>query len=274
MALNDSFKGTKYERLASKIKEDVRKKKRHTTNSSEGSEPRVSGNKRKLSGVKEDEVKPLKATTRIKSSSNSVTTHYEDNEFNNKRTVYIQGLPFSATEEDVRLFFEQSGKVKEIRLPKWQDSGKIRGYGHVEFDTEVAADNALDRSGEYMNDRYIIIERPQNPRSYTSEAKAVKEKIPGCRKIFVKNIPYDITEEELRQAFMVYGQILNVRFAVWSHTNNKKGFAYIDFKREDSAEIAVKKSGSVVIRSRKIVVDYDTGAPKGGFKDHAKREKK
>ena len=161
-----------------------------------------------------------------------------------------------------------------------EDSGKLRGYGHIEFETEKAASNALDRSGEYLSDRYIIIERPQDPRQLAANdvsSGGSKEKIPGCRKIFVKNLPYDATEEDLKEAFKVYGQILKVRFAMWGHTNNKKGFAYIDFKREDSAEIAVKKSGCVVMKSRKIEVDYETGDPKGGYKDvnsQPKRAKK
>ena len=46
-----------------------------------------------------------------------------------------------------------------------------------------------------------------------------------------------------------------------------KGFGYIDFSKEDSAEIAVKKSGKITVKNRIVSVDFETGQPKGSFKD-------
>lgn len=94
----------------------------------------------------------------------------------------------------------------------------------------------------------------------------LKEKPPGCHTIFIKNLPYDATEAEIRERFMVYGPIKSVRLAVWGHTGNMKGFGYVDYKREDSVEVAVKKSGEIVMKDRCIAVDYETGAPKKGYK--------
>lgn len=65
------------------------------------------------------------------------------NEFCNDRTVYIEGLPYAATEADVTAFFESCGHVESVRLPRWQDSGRLRGYGHVQFSTAAAAKRAI-----------------------------------------------------------------------------------------------------------------------------------
>ena len=48
------------------------------------------------------------------------------------------------------------------------------------------------------------------------------------------------------------------------------GFGYVDFKREDSAEVAVKKCkmGAVSVKDRVIAADFETSEPKGGFKGH------
>lgn len=62
----------------------------------------------------------------------------------------------------------------------------------------------------------------------------------GCKTVFVKNLPYNVTEEQIREVFMVCGPILTVRLATWGHTGAQKGFGYVEFKREDSAEIAGK----------------------------------
>lgn len=193
--------------------------------------------------------------------------------FVNDRTVYIQGLPFTATEEDVRQFLSEAGTIVSMRLPKWHDSSKLRGYGHVVFEDAESAEKALEMNGLYLQERYIKVERPLVPRALAS-GSGPTVKPPGCKTIFIKNLPYDVSEEEIRKDFMVYGPIAKIRLAVWNHTSNQKGFGYVDFKREESAEIAVKKSGSVVIRDRIISVDYETRAPKAGFKDALKSSPK
>lgn len=122
-------------------------------------------------------------------------------------------------------------------------------------------------NGEYLKDRYLTIDRPQVPRSLANaEARELTEKPAGCRTIFIKNLPYETNEAEVTEAFKVYGPIKTVRLAVWGHTGKLKGIGYVDFKREDSAETAVKKSGTLAIQGRKAVVDYETGIPKGSFK--------
>jgi nucleolin len=181
--------------------------------------------------------------------------------------VYVQGLPFTATEQDIRTFFKDVGDIASIRLPKWHDSGKLKGYGHVEFKKAESATKALDLNGEYLQDRYLSIDRPMVPRALANaEAHEPSAKPAGCRTIFIKNLPYETTEAEITESFMVFGPIKSVRLAVWNHTGKLKGIGYVDFKREDSAETAVKKSGTVSVQGRKILVDYETSAPKGSFK--------
>lgn len=190
--------------------------------------------------------------------------------YTNDRTVYIQGLPFVCEESEVRDFFAEVGSIESIRLPKWHDSGKLKGYGHIQFSSSEEAEKALELSGSYIKDRFITVDRPMVPRALaqdtTTLASKVAAKPPGCKTIFIRNLPYEVTEAEIREKFMVYGPIMKVRLAVWNHTNNLKGFGYIDFKREDSADIAVKKSGNILIQGRIISVDYESSGPKAGYK--------
>lgn len=84
--------------------------------------------------------------------------------------------------------------------------------------------------------------------------------------MFVKNLPYEVTEDDVREAFTFCGKIANVRLAVWNHTKAKKGFGYVDFEKEASAEIAVKKQGTIRVGGRLVVIDYEAGKPKGSFR--------
>ncbi len=46
--------------------------------------------------------------------------------------VFVSGLPYETTEDDVKNFFDFAGSPL-VKLPKYQDTGRCLGYGHVEF---------------------------------------------------------------------------------------------------------------------------------------------
>ena len=187
-----------------------------------------------------------------------------------RNTVYVEGLPYDADEAAVSEFFADCGKVCSVRLARFHDSGRCRGYGHVELVDAGAARAALGKSGEYMGQRYVEVQ-PATGEGMGGAAVAASgrregvEQPLGCRTVFVKNLPYDVSEEAVRQSFRVCGKVANVRLAMWNHTKTKKGFGYVEFESEKSAAIAVGKSG-LKVGARPVFVDYDTSAPKASFK--------
>ena len=50
------------------------------------------------------------------------------------------------------------------------------------------------------------------------------------------------------------------------HTKQLKGFGYVDFKKEESAVIAVKKNGKLSLKKRPLIIDFETSEQKSSFK--------
>ena len=50
-----------------------------------------------------------------------------------------------------------------------------------------------------------------------------------CKTIFVKNLPYDFTEDDIGDRFRKFGEIKGIRIACNWQTKQSKGFAYITF---------------------------------------------
>lgn len=48
-------------------------------------------------------------------------------------TVFIGNLSFQATEQDIASTFAQCGSINQIRLPRYHDTGKMKGYAYLEF---------------------------------------------------------------------------------------------------------------------------------------------
>ena len=150
-------------------------------------------------------------------------------------------------------------------MPRYQDSGRLRGYGHVEYETAQSASSALKASGSSLGGRYVTVQ----PSKAKDQATWTPRPRPdGCRTVFVKNLPYDIPSDALRRSFEKFGKINDVRLAVHNHTQRQKGFGYVTFVKETSAEAAVRGQGEVKVRGRAVYVDYDApgGGPKASFR--------
>ena len=97
--------------------------------------------------------KKKKSEPALKKSTAETESHHGDtSNLCNERTIYIEGLPYDSNEDDVSRFFESCGKIQSVRLPKWHDSGRLRGYGHVEFLTLESVKKALDLDGKFIYD--------------------------------------------------------------------------------------------------------------------------
>jgi RNA recognition motif-containing protein len=62
-----------------------------------------------------------------------------------EKKVYIGNLEFSVTEEEVRKAIEDKGiSVKEVKIITDKFSGKSKGFGFAEFETEEGAQQTID----------------------------------------------------------------------------------------------------------------------------------
>jgi cold-inducible RNA-binding protein len=65
-------------------------------------------------------------------------------------------------------------------------------------------------------------------------------------KIYVGNLSFNTTQEELESEFSQYGDIEEVRLISDRETGRSKGFAFISYKTEDAMEAALKKNGEEI----------------------------
>uniref|UniRef100_T1JC30 RRM domain-containing protein n=1 Tax=Strigamia maritima TaxID=126957 RepID=T1JC30_STRMM len=72
------------------------------------------------------------------------------------------------------------------------------------------------------------------------ELRVLKERLDcDSRSIYVGNVDYQATAEELKNYFCVCGPIKRVTIASNRNSGHPKGFGYIEFDNKDSAEVAL-----------------------------------
>jgi len=196
-------------------------------------------------------------------------------------TIFVEGIPFDASPDDVRHFFVKAHgipdeDVLELRLPTWQDTGRLRGFGHVRFSSTESYNKALELNRKYMGRRYLSIQ-PAKSSSGNRSGKSVEDPNitcpEGCTTVYVNNLPYNATEEDIEVAFLKHTPKSSiaedgVRIARNSMTRQSKGFCYIDFETSKDAQrlmkAAIKKN--LLVSGRIVRLDYDTGRIKGSYR--------
>ena len=83
-----------------------------------------------------------------------------------KFSVFIGNLSFKTNEDGIKNLFEDCGKIIDIRIAKTEE-GRPRGFAHVDFDSDEAALNAIEKSGYKLDGRELRIDRTTNKPSNT-----------------------------------------------------------------------------------------------------------
>lgn len=73
--------------------------------------------------------------------------------------------------------------------------------------------------------------------------------------IYVGNLSYRATEEDLRQAFGRYGQVANVSIIMDRETGRSRGFAFVEMPNPDEAKAAIEALDSTEIAGREVKVN-------------------
>ncbi|MCX7125895.1 MAG: RNA-binding protein [Gammaproteobacteria bacterium] len=74
-------------------------------------------------------------------------------------------------------------------------------------------------------------------------------------KIYVGNLSYDTTEDQLREHFSQYGNIEDIKLIIDFSTGRSKGFGFITYGSDQDCEIAVEKSNGFDMAGRKLKVN-------------------
>lgn len=83
-------------------------------------------------------------------------------------SIYVGNLPYEVGEEDVKDVFAEYGTVKRVTLPTDRETGKMRGFGFVEMETEEEESTAIEalQDAEWMGRRLKVNKaKPRTPRN-------------------------------------------------------------------------------------------------------------
>ncbi|HEY5690139.1 MAG TPA: RNA-binding protein [Cyclobacteriaceae bacterium] len=87
--------------------------------------------------------------------------------------------------------------------------------------------------------------------------------------IYVANIPWKATEEELRALFAEYGEIDSAKIITDKFTQRSRGFGFVEMKDDEAAKKAIEELNGQDFMGKNLVVNEarpkeDRGGSRGG----------
>ena len=74
-------------------------------------------------------------------------------------------------------------------------------------------------------------------------------------RLFVGNLPYDVTEAELRAHFAAIGPLASLSLAMDRDTGKPRGFAFVEFSARADAEDAMRRLNHQAFKGRPLAVN-------------------
>jgi len=91
-------------------------------------------------------------------------------------------------------------------------------------------------------------------------------------KLFVGNVPWSATEDQLHELFSAHGQVVSVRLITDRHTGRSKGIAFVELDTADNAQAAIAALHGYVLDGRDLVVNVarprQPRQDRGGYSNH------
>jgi nucleolin len=197
---------------------------------------------------------------------------------NEEAKLFVAGLPDSISEDVLKQLFEATGgKVISVSLPKDRMTGRPRGFGFVTLGTPQEAQTARDaldgsiQAGKSISVRPFQAEPPRRdalggaPRpgpGAGSRGPAGSLQQAPDRTLYVGNLPYDATQQEVQT--LVNGvapdSVVRVHLPM-DADGRKRGFGFVTMGSSEAAKIAADQLRSADLRGRRLIVNL--AHPKG-----------
>ncbi|KAJ6801946.1 heterogeneous nuclear ribonucleoprotein R-like isoform X1 [Iris pallida] len=164
--------------------------------------------------------------------------------------LYVGGIPYDASEEDLKSFCESAGEVTEVRIMKDKGSSENKGYAFVTFKTKELASKAIkDLNGTEFKGKKI--------KCSTSQSK---------HRLFIGNVPRNWMEDDLKKVVNMVGPgVINVDLMKDPQNSSRnRGFAFVEYYNHACADYSRKKMSTPKFKLDSNAPTVSWADPKSG----------
>lgn len=155
-----------------------------------------------------------------------------------QRKLFIRGLGWETNTEGLRSLFSAYGEIEEAVVILDKQTGKSKGYGFVTFRHVDGSLLALKEPSKKIDGR-MTVTLLAAAGTLGSNANANAFADVSLRKIYVANVPYDMSSDKLLHHFLQYGEMEEGPLGFDKQTGKCRGYALFVYKTPEGAKAAL-----------------------------------
>jgi len=163
--------------------------------------------------------------------------------------IFIKNLDKSIDNKALYDTFSAFGNILSCKVVC--DENGSKGYGFVHFETQEAAERAIEKmNGMLLNDRKVFVGRFKSRKEREAELGARAKEFTN---VYIKNFGDDMDDEKLRELFGKYGNAMSIR-VMTDDSGKSRGFGFVSFERHEDAQKAVDDMNGKEMNGKLIYV--------------------
>jgi len=187
----------------------------------------------------------------------------------NATRVYVGNLAWSTTWQELKDHMKQAGDVSHADVLMEDGSGRSKGCGIVEYSSSEEAKKAIETLNETTlpgTDRKIFVreDREEGSGGGRTEFREKKRSSSGPssrmgdkgRQVFVGNLPYDVSWQDLKDKFRRCGNVIRADI-MQGQDGRSKGSGTVLFETKFEAKKAIQMFDNKEFQGRPISVRLD-----------------
>ncbi|XP_040055639.2 polyadenylate-binding protein 4 isoform X1 [Gasterosteus aculeatus] len=163
--------------------------------------------------------------------------------------VFIKNLDKSIDNKALYDTFSAFGNILSCKVVC--DENGSKGYAFVHFETQDAADRAIEKmNGMLLNDRKVFVGRFKSRKEREAELGARAKEFTN---VYIKNFGDDMTDDRLKEHFDKYGKTLSVK-VMMDPSGKSRGFGFVSYEKHEDANKAVEEMNGNELNGKTVFV--------------------
>jgi len=187
-------------------------------------------------------------------------------------TLYVSNLPYKLTDETLHQIFAEYGVTKAYvaRTKK----GRSKGFGFVVLEGADANDKqqkAINEKNQHaVQEREIFVRAAYtSDRPETIEQETPSEPEPKQIALYVSNVPFSVTSEELADLFKDCTGFVSANIISKRYNDRSKGYGFVVFDTEENRDNALTAKAETSVGDRQLAISVAKGRkPKSARKPY------
>lgn len=163
--------------------------------------------------------------------------------------VFIKNLDETIDNKALHDTFNAFGNILSCKVAVGEN-GSL-GYGFVHYETQEAADNAIQHvNGMLLNDKKVYVGHHIPKKERLAKIEEARARFTN---VYAKNVDLEVTQEEFEELFKKFGAITSCVLSV-DEEGKSRGFGFVNYEDHDAAQVAVNELHDSEFHGQKLFV--------------------